>query len=272
MVNFLFWNINKRPLDSTVANLARTHDLDVIVLAESTVPEDVMLSAVNDGAALPFRLTLTFLDEMAIYSRLPPRSFRTLEEDPRSRLSIRRVFFPSGNDILLVVTHFPSKLHWSDASQSQACTALAATIRKWEDHVQHTRTVLVGDLNMNPFETGVVSSHGLHATMARQVAARQRRTVQGEEATFFYNPMWGHFGDAVDTPPGTYYNARSEPVAYFWSIFDQVLVRPSLLDVFKNEDLRILDSDGTNSLMTKAGLPDTTRASDHLPILFRLDL
>ena len=42
---------------------------------------------------------------------------------------------------------------------------------------------------------------------------------------FFYNPMWGHFGDALDGPPGSYYDARSEAVAYFWNVFDQVLIR-----------------------------------------------
>ncbi len=272
MVGFLFWNINKKPLQSSVARLSRSHDVDVVVLAECDVPPQTMLATLNDGATVPFRFTLTFLDTIAVYTRLEARFFTTLEEDPRTRLTVRQVVLPSGSDILLVVTHFPSKLYWSSASQSQACTGLAATIRKWEERLGHTRTVLVGDLNMNPFEVGVVSSHGLHGMMTRQIAARETRTVLGRDHMFFYNPMWGHFGDALDGPPGTYYDARGEPVTYFWNMFDQVLIRPALLEAFDNSHLRIVDSDGVDSLLTSAGLPDRAVGSDHLPIVFGLDL
>ncbi|MBI2808325.1 MAG: hypothetical protein HYX68_25335 [Planctomycetes bacterium] len=51
-------------------------------------------------------------------------------------------------------------------------------------------------------------------------------------------------------------------------MFDQVLVRPELMD--RLDDLRILDSDGEVSFLNHAGRPDRNTASDHLPILFRL--
>jgi lipoyl(octanoyl) transferase len=63
--------------------------------------------------------------------------------------------------------------------------------------------------------------------------------------------MWGYFGDALDGPPGTYYDSRSEPVTYFWNIFEQVLIRPTLLDAFVPASLKILDSDGDETLLTK---------------------
>jgi hypothetical protein len=207
-----------------------------------------------------------------VCARFPERSLRTLEEDPHARLSFRQLILPSGRDILLVVTHFPSKLYWSGESQSQECTRLAEAVHRREGRLGHSRTVLVGDLNMNPFEAGVVSCQGLHATMARQVAQRQDRTVRGQDYPFFYNPMWGHFGDALDGPPGTYYDARGEAVCYFWNVFDQVLIRPALLDAFQMDTLKILDSDGAESLLTARGLPDQSAASDHLPIVFGLDV
>ena len=55
-----------------------------------------------------------------------------------------------------------------------------------------------------------------------------------------------------------------------WEMFDQVLLRPSLMDGL--EDLRILDHDGVESLLTKNGLPDSENGSDHLLILFRLSM
>lgn len=36
--------------------------------------------------------------------------------------------------------------------------------------------------------------------------------------------------------------------------------------------LQILDSDGQTSLLTANGLPDAASGSDHLPLLFQIDL
>jgi hypothetical protein len=272
VLKFLFWNLNGKALKDRVATLARNHDIDVVVLAECVIPSDTLLQVLQRETGQPFTYGFTLLEEMPVYARFPERSLRTLQEDPDTRLSLRQLILPSGRDILLAVTHFPSKLYWSNESQSQECTRLADAVRRSEVRVGHSRTILVGDLNMNPFETGVVSCHGLHATMARQVARRENRTVRGRDYPFFYNPMWGYFGDALDGPPGTYYDARGEAVCYFWNVFDQVLVRPALLEVFRMETLKILDSDGAKSLLSPYGLPDDSAASDHLPIVFGLDV
>jgi hypothetical protein len=255
-----------------VGKLVREHDIDVVALVECEVSTDDMLAALNDGEGDSYCSGMTQLDDVAVFARLGERSFLTVREDPAARLSIRQLMLPSRMDILLAVTHLPSKLYWSGDSQRDLCPQLASEIRRCEERVGHTRTVLVGDLNMNPFESGVVSSVGLHGTMARRVAERKSRTVLGRDYPFFYNPMWGHFGDGLDGPPGTYYNLKAETVCYFWNIFDQVLVRPSLLDAFDNDHLKILDSSGDDSLLTAGGLPNKRVASDHLPIVFGLEL
>lgn len=125
---------------------------------------------------------------------------------------------------------------------------------------------------MNPFEPGIVSAEGLHAVMARNVAAKGSRTVAGTAYPYFYNPMWQHFGDADERPPGTFYYQRAEHVNYFWNIFDQVLIRPELLNAFQNNDLQIRATDGEAPLTRSDGTPNRSSSSDHLPLLFRLNL
>lgn len=272
MLRFLFWNLNGKTLQHRVAKLARAHETDVLVLAECSILESLILDALNAETQSSFRKSTSLLENLAVFTRLGPCSAVTLLDDEAMRLTFQQVWLPSGIDLLLVATHFRSKLHWSDASQSQECVRLGQVIRRQEGRMGHSRTVLLGDLNMNPFEAGVVSCHGLHATMAKQVARRVSRRISTEEFPFFYNPMWGHFGDALDGPPGTYYDSRSEPVTYFWNIFDQVLIRPSLLDVFVPESLRILDSDGDETFLTDHGVPRQSTGSDHLPIAFALNL
>jgi hypothetical protein len=80
------------------------------------------------------------------------------------------------------------------------------------------------------------------------------------------------FGDAVDGPSGTFYHGGSEQVEYFWHMFDHVLIRPELLNIFRNEELRILTGGSETSFLTGNGLPKRSVASDHLPILFRLEM
>ena len=209
-------------------------------------------------------------EALHVFTRFSSDYIRPIYET--DRLSIRHLNLPGLIDILLAVVHFPSKLHWDEASQAMECVELSSSIRSTERQVGHTRTVLVGDLNMNPFEDGVVSANGLHGIVTRGIAQRRSRIVQSKEYPMFYNPMWCCFGDMTPGPPGSYYFSSSTHKAFFWNLFDQVLIRPDLLSVFNNNDLTILESDGTRSLLTRGGLPDTKGASDHLPLLFRLEL
>jgi hypothetical protein len=61
-------------------------------------------------------------------------------------------------------------------------------------------------------------------------------------------------------------------VTYFWNTFDQVLVRPALLDRFRSNEVRIIDRVGGTSLAMLDGRPDGKIGSDHFPLLFKIDL
>jgi hypothetical protein len=54
-------------------------------------------------------------------------------------------------------------------------------------------------------------------------------------------------------------------------MFDQVLIRPELVDRFLINELKILDSVDNASFLSKEGMP-IKHISDHLPILFKLEL
>ena len=118
----------------------------------------------------------------------------------------------------------------------------------------------------------MVGANGLHGVMSRSIAAEGMRVVQEREYPYFYNPMWGLFGDGTPGPSGTYYYRSAEHRVFFWNIFDQVLIRPELLSRFDNKELEIIKSDGEVSFLSNNGLPDINIASDHFPIMFRLEL
>lgn len=220
MTTFLFWNLNGNSLEGLIAELAELHQIDVLILAECEIPTHLMLGALNSNGDILFHLTDSQCEKIVIYSRFS-REFIQKKFDSK-RLTVRRLALPGREELLLAALHYPDKRNWKDESQAFECVDLAETISRIEEEVGHSRTALVGDFNMNPFESGIVSAKGLNAVMSRNVAARYSRTVQGKEYPFFYNPMWGHLGDAVEGPPGTHYYPESEHVAYFWHMFDQV--------------------------------------------------
>jgi len=273
VTRFLYWNIGRKPLQNLITALVEEHSVDVLILGECEIPPAIMLQALGQTVAtFHFAFSPGSSSVAKIFTRFPSDFLHPRFEEGMGRVSIWRMALPARPEILLVAVHLPSKLYSNPESQQQECTEIARSIRDVESNAGHRRTVVVGDFNMNPFEPGIAGAAGFHAVMARHVASRQTRTVQGREYPFFYNPMWSHFGDGPDRPGGTYYYDRSEHVNYFWNIFDQVLLRPELLTRCRHEHVRILTQAGTVELLSEDRRPNQEVASDHLPLFFELDL
>lgn len=271
MPKFIFWNINKKPLQNTISQLAHYYDVDIVLLAECSIHSSLLLKTLNqDNQAAYHYAPGVGCQRIEIFTRFNSDYLSPIFED--SRWTIRHLNLPGLLDILLVVVHLPSKIHYSDADQKSICVRLINDVREVEDSVGHSRTILVGDFNMNPFEDGIVAADALHSVMTKSIAAQQERTVQGKGYRFFYNPMWNMFGDFRNVNPGTYYYKKSSYTNFFWNIFDQVLVGPDLLERFDNTSLKILASDGLNNYLTHSGEPDHKNFSDHLPIKFEINL
>lgn len=271
MINFLFWNLRRNPIHEIISRLAHQHQIDVIILAECKIEPVDLLKALNPlGSADYFYAQDGDRQKLEFYTRFPREYIRSVEES--DRLSIRHLKLPGITDILIAAIHFNDKRNWTNEDQSMMIGDFARTINNVEDRIGHKRTIVVGDLNMNPFETGMISAKGLHATMDRRIAQKGERTVQGKPYAYFYNPMWSLLGDASPGSPGTYYYNNSAPATYFWNMFDQVLIRPQLLDKFSNNSLKIMDQDGDIKFLKENGQPDSHNISDHLPILFKLEL
>ena len=287
-MRLVFWNMNRRGLPVNVAELAWQEEADVLILAECGATEAELLLALNQRTP-QYQLAKGNCGHLLFFTRFDSNYLKGLIET--HRISIRRLRVPRPtpdaiplipnegmngaperpehpeyDELLIAAAHLPSKRDLSDESQVFEAVHFARLIEDAERHCGHQRTVVIGDLNMNPFEAGMVAaSGGLHAVGSRRVAERERRTVHQREYRFFYNPMWAHFGDRGETA-GTYYYESGEPLCYFWNLFDQVLLRPALLDGFSHEQVRIVTTIGTASLM-REGCPDKEMVSDHLPVV-----
>lgn len=268
MTTFLFWNINRKPLEELLLLLLEEHLPDLVILAECEISAAVLRVKLNQQRVRYRVLEDDPSPRLTFLSRLPKRAIRLVSDD--GGIAIRRIFPPVGEELLLVAVHLGSKLHLESNEQGLLATRMPQLIDDAEKKVKHGRTIVLGDFNMDPFEMGLTSSETLHAVMDRRIASGQARTVQGRSRQFFYNPMWNFMGDASVGPPGTYFYSGSAPVTHFWHTFDQVLIRPELLSNFRDENVSILTYAGVISLLDARGRPDFTNASDHLPLLFKI--
>lgn len=270
MARFLFWNINRKPIAHLIATICHTNQVDVLILAESEISGVDMLLALNEGREQKFNKPFNLSKKLDFYIRYPRDAMESISDE--GGFALRRLQHPIGPSILLAAMHLPSKREYSDDEQHAHATRISRFISDAETREGHARTIVVGDLNMNPFEPGMVSFEGFHSVMDRTVADRKHRVVQGQRKSFFYNPMWSNMGDESDGPAGTYYRSESTPIAYFWHTFDHVLIRPALLSVFPQDGMRVLTSANGQSLLKGNGQPDPRVGSDHLPLLFELRL
>jgi len=270
MTNFLFWNIGRQHITKIVVSLAHQYDVDVLILAESNLSVYSLEAALNENQKTLYFPDTGYSDQLQIYTRFIGSFFKPLR-DSRG-IAIRHLIPPVGKDIIITSVHLSSKLYHRECDQTYSCVRLIKDIEEEEKKVGHTRTIILGDLNMNPFESGIVSADGLHAISDSRIVKKGHRNVRGKQRRYFYNPMWNFFGDMRFDPPGTYFYDSGDYVNYYWHMFDQILIRPDLLDFFQTDSLKIITEINGISLLLDSGRPDKRKSSDHLPILFSLNL
>ena len=273
-MKFLFWNIQKKPLGHLVRALVDEHDIDVVILAEVNDARAI-LDALSAGRGRGFH-TDPLPDTMSRRERRPVIFWRLREDAVRLRRDIQGAIFrelvtTSHPSILVVAVHLPSRVGTGKHDQLQEALRVGTRLRDEEARLGHQRTLVVGDFNMNPFDKGIMTADAFHAVMTQAMARGGPRRVRYEERPYFYNPMWGCLGDRTPGPPGTYYHDSPGHLPHFWNTFDQVLIRPDLLDVFDAGSLQISERAGEVALLDpNSGRPNQLVVSDHLPILFSL--
>lgn len=287
-VTFLFWNLrgnHRQTLEARTPRLLTAlerfaESVDVFLFAECTIAPARIVAAIratNDA----FYEVPAQSRRIAMFSKLAGASWSERYYDAVSdRITVQEVQIGRAPAILVIGAHLDAA-PLSREGRAEWARDLARDIRMVETDAGHARTVLVGDLNMNPFDGGLIETSALHAVMTKRLAAWVQRLSARKGYLPFYNPMWSFFGDWGSTAgvnirstsrmPGTYFfRDTNDRASHFWHVYDQLLLRPALMEQLVR--LEVLGTDGTESLTTNSGRPRSGFFSDHLPILFTMDV
>ncbi len=268
-----FWNINNKNLSDLLVEFVNEKQIDILVLAEAN--ESAVLDFIIKQKKVNTKRPFSQISDkkVNVLSVFTPNVFKRDDSIISPRWDSFLLDIPTMNKLNLICVHFHSKVNWSDDSLSLECANLAKDIEKIENATGVFDTIIIGDFNMNPYESGLVAANGLHALPdLNYLSARPSgRKIDGIDYKYFYNPMWNFFGDKI-LPFGTHYYREPGHVSREWNIYDQVLYRPSLGTKIDNKKIEIVYTINGQNLINAMNRPDKDNYSDHLPILIDLNL
>jgi exonuclease III len=272
-LTFLMWNIKGRGSNSLITgalkDLNSVHKPDFLLLIESDLTDNEVEKLCGT------RLQSVMLDSkktLRLYSKKSLTNVVNEEEEINSettRVTQRIVFFNFDNGkskLLLVGVHFPSKYMLNAESQYKAMRKWSTLIKAQEQIHNTDKTIIFGDLNLNPFDHALYQNDALFSHPVVHTKPK------------FYNPMWSLLGDYIYKSntkkiPGTYYfNPGGNSVGEFhWNCIDSVLIGKSLEKDFVRKELEIITEIKKHKLASTDKIYSDDY-SDHLPVKFKLKL
>lgn len=264
-MNVLFWNTCKNTeIDSYIYDFVEEVPCDIIILAEYPNNVDRLCVQLSFLQKDFYPWITAACSKLSILSASSYKAVLLRDDYRYCIYSVKSVW----NDFLATALHLPSKLYSDSFDMEAYARRIKNDIEKEEEHLGHRRTFIAGDFNANPFESICINADCFHALPNGMEAQQGARTVNGFSYTTFYNPMWNLFGD-FEGVCGSYFYDKNHIHTYQWNIYDQVILRPELINLFVNNNLKIINTIKGKSLLSRNGQPDR-KISDHLPVYFEI--
>lgn len=265
-MRYLFWNTNKKEVDSVIFDMAKKYKPTIIALAEYA----------GDVQNLVEKLQLQVGINYKVVEKLACRVKILINEKisdgiehchDHTNYTIKILPYNSYVDKYIVAfVHLPSKMQDNREKNRFLLERITKQIDV-QSKEKNRKVLIFGDFNLNPYEDAMIQLTGCNAVSSKDVAMKIGRKGWGEEGDrflYYYNPMWNFLGDA-NSICGTYYYDKTSDHSRYWNTFDQFVVSPELIKDI--DDIEIIKEVGKIKLADEKGVP---KISDHYPLYFKL--
>jgi len=273
-IRFLYWNINNKP-SSFISEIKKiSTNIDVLLLVENNEIEDSLIEQELGLYKIKYKTSFSETEYTPkFYSKFQNDELEYIGVTTSKRLVFTSLKLQNSDEILIGGIHFPSKLNYEDLSQLEIVRGYVQEIEEIETMKSNKKTLIFGDFNMNPFEPGMVELSAFNATLSEIEAKKISKKFHYRDYNYFYNPMWSFLGDrnylsGEMKQPGSYYYSKSP----YWNMYDKVIMRPEIIDIFDFSSIRIIDSLGNDKLVDDNFIIKKDKYSDHLPLSFKIKL
>jgi exonuclease III len=268
-MRFLFWNTNNNEkIDRALMRLILQKDCDVIVLAEYDRNLVAFCNELNIVTHKHYNQVYEFTkgQKVHVITNTMYKVEVLSENYKRHKIILITI---EGKPMIVAMIHNISKLNDGFEERKENFRQLIKEISEKEEQLNTKNTVVIGDFNANPFGEETVAANTLHAIAYKENLHPPTRIVQEQVFEKFFNPSW-KFLHSKNPPYGTYYyNNGGQMINYYWHTFDQVIMRPQMINAFDEQSLIIVTEIAGESLL-KNGIPDRLKYSDHLPVYFEI--
>lgn len=270
-LNILFWNTDKlkakNNINGCLSELISAKDCDIVILAEYTdnirplcgliniLSKDEYMPIPNNGGCEKIKGLIK-----------KKYNIEVIREQNRYQIVMIRTTFYK---LIVAMIHNISKLTSSKDEQAENLRIFHQDICAEEKTHQTKNSIIIGDLNVNPFEPACIAANLLHAIPFIEEVTNPTRIVQGKIYQKFYNPMWKFYGNQKMPYTSYYHDNSGKHINYYWNAYDQVVIRPELINAFEDDLLSIITETANHKLL-KNNKPDKENYSDHLPLFCTL--
>lgn len=265
-MKLLFWNTENKDLTEEILELIVYEDVDIAAFCESSnaAAEEIInkLQQIHNKQYIfqetpgCDRIKVIVKAQLGNISLLTQHTYFSLVKLERK-----------DNPLILGFVHLPSLAYHTPEQIRRAAQTLNERVQQEERLHEINDSLIIGDFNVNPFETPMIEFSGMGAINSSDALRREHVTDGGETKRLFFNPMWTLYSKYRERP-GSHKYARLGVDVIHWHFLDQVIIRPSLISRFKFDELKIIDETKSFKLRGRYGTPKT---SDHLPITCRLE-
>ena len=265
-MKYLFWNTNKRNVDTYICKLSCEYTPTIIALAEYERDIYALVELLKKETNLDYMV----LEQMAcrVHILIQAKLADKVEhcQDHRN-YTIKILPYNSFHEKHIVVfLHLPSKMQ-DNRERNRSLLEQIVTAVERIDTSERRKVLIFGDFNLNPYEDAMTYLTGCNAVSSRNIAkkiSRKSRYEEEKQYFYYYNPMWNFLGDEKE-PCGTFYYTSTPDHSRYWNTFDQFVVSPELMNDI--EEVKIVKDIGEISLGDEHGIP---KISDHYPLFFKL--
>lgn len=262
ILNILFWNLGKNDNSQYLAQCINERKIDFAILSEyENLNISYVLHKLNNkyrhipGMGGCDKITMLALNDIDVHIQR--------EQTRYAMYSVEK----DGIDLIIVGTHLQDRRNSDSAQRISTAGRLMNDLENLEKRKQCKKSVIIGDLNANPYDEELLQMNAFHAVLFKDVIkAAETRTIGGIRYRRLYNPIL-HFLSEDTKNYGSYYNTQ-ESSTPTWHCLDQILVSKALADTIKS--LEYLRSIGNSSLIAQQ--KPKREISDHLPLFIQIEV
>lgn len=261
-MNLLFWNLKNNSNEQLIADCIVENNIDIALFAEH--------ASTNFDYICQNLLSNFFCEKGAGgCDKIIMLANKSIVVDVKQEQN-RYVLYTINNLNMLCnlcCVHLQDRRNSDFNKRKELIGRLVNDIKNLEDRENCNSTIIIGDVNANPYDHELLDFNGFNAVLFKDIIKKSESiTIDGIKYRRFYNPII-HFLSEDEKNYGSFYISNTtESNNPIWNCLDQVIVSKPLIDSVSS--MRYLRKIKQKELIKKTK-PDNS-ISDHLPLVVQL--